>query len=163
MRSASLSLTRQSPGSLAELASSCSASSDSDSDSSSSSDESDSATAPAPATRQRGRGRGKQRAADSDADDDDESGVTSSKTAPKTEHELAEPDISPLTVQQFEEGTELAKFGKVESLIENVVVIKADTSGDWRVLDEGTLVCWEDRVVIGAVRSLAPLLISKLD
>ncbi|GAA5998262.1 uncharacterized protein JCM10292_001082 [Rhodotorula paludigena] len=127
------------------------ASSDSDSDSSSSSDESDSATAPAPATRQRGRGRGKQRAVDSDADDDDESGVTSSKTAPKTEHELAEPDISPLTVQQFEEGTELAKFGKVESLIENVVVIKADTSGDWRVLDEGTLVCWEDRVVIGAI------------
>ncbi|TNY18886.1 Gar1/Naf1 RNA binding region-domain-containing protein [Rhodotorula diobovata] len=121
----------------------------SDSDSDSSSSDSDDTTAAAPASRQRNR-RGKQRA-DSDLDDDDESGVVSSKTAPKTEHEVVEPEVAPPPVQKIDEGAELAKFGKVESVIETVVVVKADTGGDWRVLDEGTVVCWEDRTVIGTI------------
>ncbi|BGP46594.1 hypothetical protein JCM10450v2_002441 [Rhodotorula kratochvilovae] len=120
----------------------------SDSDSSSSSSDSDDTTA-APAARQRNR-RGKQRA-DSDLDDDEDSGVASSKTAPKTEHEVIEPDVAPPPVEKLDEGAQLAKFGKVESVIETVVVVKADTGGDWRVLDEGTVVCWEDRTVIGTI------------
>lgn len=119
------------------------------------------------APRQRNR-RGKQRAAaaaaagDSDLDDDDgESGMASSKTAPKTEHEVVEPDVAPPPVAKIDDQAELARFGKVESVIETVVVVKADTGGDWRVLDEGTVVCWEDRTVIGTVRpplSLSPSL-----
>lgn len=85
-------------------------------------------------------------------DDDDESGVVSSKTAPKTEHEIIEPEVALPAVQKIDKAVELAKFGKVESVIENVVVIRADTGGDWRVLDEGTVVCLEDRAVIGQVR-----------
>jgi len=136
----------------------------SDSDSSSSSD-SDAAMEAALAPRQRNR-RGKQRAAaaaaaaggDSDLDDDDgESGVASSKTAPKTEHEVVEPDVAPPPVAKIDPQAELARFGKVESVIETVVVVKADTGGDWRVLDEGTVVCWEDRTVIGTVRPSLPL------
>ncbi|GAA5943106.1 hypothetical protein JCM3775_000649 [Rhodotorula graminis] len=128
----------------------------SDSDSSSSSD-SDAAMEAALAPRQRNR-RGKQRAAaaaaagDSDLDDDDgESGMASSKTAPKTEHEVVEPDVAPPPVAKIDDQAELARFGKVESVIETVVVVKADTGGDWRVLDEGTVVCWEDRTVIGTI------------
>ncbi|GAA6052716.1 hypothetical protein JCM3770_007189 [Rhodotorula araucariae] len=122
-------------------------SSESDSDSSSSSDSDD--TAAAATARQRNR-RGKQRA-DSDFDDDEDAGVASSKTAPKTEHEVVEPDVAPPPVEKLDEDAQLAKFGKVESVIETVVVVKADTGGDWRVLDEGTVVCWEDRTVIGTI------------
>ncbi|GAA5866609.1 hypothetical protein JCM3774_004029 [Rhodotorula dairenensis] len=133
-----------------------SSSSDSDSDSDSSSSDSDSTmAAPQAVGRQRNRrGRGQRAGSPSDmADDDDdgESGVTSSKTAPKTEHEIAEPEIALPSVQKLDAAVELAKFGKVESVIENVAVIRADTSGDWRVLDEGTVVCWEDRTVIGNI------------
>lgn len=117
--------------------------------------------APQAAGRQRNRrGRGQRAVSPSDDmiddDDDGESGVTSSKTAPKTEHEIAEPEIALPCVQKLDEAVELAKFGKVESVIENVVVIRADTSGNYRVLDEGTVVCWEDRTVIGNVRAHLP-------
>jgi len=49
------------------------------------------------------------------------------------------------------EGVELASFGKVESVIETVVVVRAETDGNWRVIDEGTVVCWEDGVVAGTI------------
>lgn len=129
-----------------------SSSDSSDSDSDSSSAESDSTTA-APQGGRRNR-RNRQRAASVASDiDDDESGIISSKTAPKTEHEVVEPDVAPPAVQKLDESAEIAKFGKVESVIENVVVVKAHTGGDWRVLDEGTVVCWEDKTVIGTVRT----------
>ncbi|POY72585.1 hypothetical protein BMF94_4412 [Rhodotorula taiwanensis] len=128
--------------------------SSSDSDTDSSSSDSDSTTA-APVTRQRQRRGRNQRAtspsSDMADDDDDESGVVSSKTAPKTEHEITEPEVALPAVQKIDKAVELAKFGKVESVIENVVVIRADTGGDWRVLDEGTVVCLEDRAVIGQI------------
>lgn len=50
------------------------------------------------------------------------------------------------------ESEEIIKFGTIASVIDTVVVVKADTAGDWRVLDEGSLCCWEDRGVIGNVR-----------
>lgn len=136
-------------------------SSSSDTSDSDSSSESDSTmAAPQAAGRQRNRrGRGQRAVSPSDDmidDDDGESGVASSKTAPKTEHEIAEPEIALPSVQKLDEAVELAKFGKVESVIENVVVVRADTSGNYRVLDEGTVVCWEDRTVIGNVRALLP-------
>ncbi|BGP30477.1 hypothetical protein JCM10296v2_002232 [Rhodotorula toruloides] len=127
-----------------------SSSDSSDLDSDSSSSESDSTTA-APQGGRRNR-RNRQRAASVASDiDDDESGIVFSKTAPKTEHEVVEPDVAPPAVQKLDENAEIAMFGKVESVIENVVVVKAETGGDWRVLDEGTVVCWEDKTVIGTI------------
>ncbi|GAA6000264.1 hypothetical protein JCM10207_007931 [Rhodosporidiobolus poonsookiae] len=99
----------------------------------------------------RQRARGVRYAAESDGSDDEGGAPSNNKIAPKTEHEMAEPDVKPLEVQKLDEKAELAKFGKVESVITNVVVLRADTAGDWRVLDEGTVVCWEDRTVIGAI------------
>ncbi|GAA5909434.1 H/ACA ribonucleoprotein complex subunit GAR1/NAF1 [Sporobolomyces salmoneus] len=86
-----------------------------------------------------------------DEDGDSDSGIGGGGSAPKTEHELAEPEPSLPEVMKIDESAEIARFGKVESVIETVVVVKADTSGDWRVLDEGTVVCWEDKTVIGAI------------
>ncbi|CEQ42975.1 SPOSA6832_04842, partial [Sporobolomyces salmonicolor] len=130
-------------------------SSASDSDSSSSGLDSDSTSRAGPSTGKSKRTRQRPARAASPSSDlsDDESGP-SSKTAPKTEHELEpEPSLPPL--QKLDEDAEVARFGRVENVIESVVVVKADTSGDWRVLDEGTVVCWEDKTVIGTVRGLA--------
>ncbi|GAA5890642.1 hypothetical protein JCM5296_004326 [Sporobolomyces johnsonii] len=123
----------------------------SDSDSSSSGFESDSTSRAGPSTGKSKRTRQRPARAASPSSDlsDDESGP-SSKVAPKTEHEL-EPEPSLPPVQKLDEGAEIARFGRVESVIESVVVVKADTSGDWRVLDEGTVVCWEDKTVIGTI------------
>ena len=54
-------------------------------------------------------------------------------------------------MERVPEGEEIIKFGTVANVIESVVVIKADTAGDWRVLDQGSLCCWEDKTVIGSV------------
>ena len=48
-------------------------------------------------------------------------------------------------------GAELATFGRVQSVIDTVVVVRAETDGNWRVIDEGTVVCWEDGVVAGTI------------
>ncbi|GAA5935091.1 H/ACA ribonucleoprotein complex subunit GAR1/NAF1 [Sporobolomyces koalae] len=131
--------------------------SSSDSDDSSSSDSDSNARATIDANRKQTRtrrGQGRPAAQSDEYDDDDsDSGMagTGSRTAPKTEHELAEPEVVLPEVMKIGDSAEIAKFGKVESVIETVVVVKADTSGDWRVLDEGTVVCWEDRTVIGTI------------
>lgn len=87
---------------------------------------------------------------DSDLSDDDVNGGTGGE-APKTEHELTQPEIQLPKIQRLPEDAEISKFGKVESVIDTVVVVRADTAGDWRVLDEGSLCCWEDRTVFGNV------------
>ncbi|GAA5847426.1 hypothetical protein JCM5353_006435 [Sporobolomyces roseus] len=128
-------------------------SSSSSSDSDSSSLESDSTSRAITEPKRKQRTRRKPRAAShsgSDSDDSESGAGGGSRVAPKTEHEL-EPEVQLPEVMKIEEGAEIAKFGKVESVIETVVVVKADTAGDWRVLDEGTVVCWEDRTVIGTI------------
>ncbi|GAA6028032.1 hypothetical protein JCM8097_001839 [Rhodosporidiobolus ruineniae] len=127
---------------------------DSDSDSSSSDDDSDGSSdldLTVPTGRQRGRrGRGARGDDGDDESDDEMGGGGGGGVAPKTEHEL-EPDVPQPALEKLDEAAEIVKFGKVESVIENVVVLRAETSGDWRVLDEGTVVCWEDKTVIGAI------------
>jgi len=132
-------------------------SSSSSSDSDSSSLESDSTSRAITEPKRKQRTRRKPRAAShsgSDSDDSESGAGGGSRVAPKTEHEL-EPEVQLPQVMKIDESAEIAKFGKVESVIETVVVVKADTAGDWRVLDEGTVVCWEDRTVIGTVCLLA--------
>lgn len=128
--------------------------SDSDDSSSLESDSTSRAKQNATSQKQRvPRSRRRRGAADSgDEDDgDSETGMGGSKSGPKTEHELVEPEpVLPQDIK-IDPAAEIARFGKIESVIETVVVVKADTSGDWRVLDEGTVVCWQDKTVIGTV------------
>ncbi|KAL2061007.1 hypothetical protein VTL71DRAFT_9059 [Oculimacula yallundae] len=48
----------------------------------------------------------------------------------------------------------IMEVGNVEHIVENVVVIKARTSGENRALESGSVLCLEDRSVIGAVAEI---------
>ena len=70
--------------------------------------------------------------------------------APKTLNEKAEivvpkPDIVITPEMQIN------LLGHVETVVENVSLIKATTSGEYQVLEAGSLLCLEDRTVIGVV------------
>jgi len=45
----------------------------------------------------------------------------------------------------------LDKLGLVENVVENLALIKANTSGEYQVLESGSVLCLEDRSVIGVV------------
>ena len=45
----------------------------------------------------------------------------------------------------------LEELGCVENLVENLALIKATTSGEYQVLESGSVLCLEDRTVIGVV------------
>lgn len=82
---------------------------------------------------------------------DDEDDGPASATGPKTEHEVVQPEVKAPEIERVEDGLEIAKLGTVQSVIDTVVVVKADASGDYRVIDEGSLLCWDDRNVAGVI------------
>ncbi|SCV71250.1 BQ2448_2838 [Microbotryum intermedium] len=87
------------------------------------------------------------------SDSEDHNPSPSSKNVPKTEHELDE-DTSVPSLPEIEllpEDVDIVRFGVVQNLIENVAVVRADTTGSYRVLDQGTIVCWEDRKIAGTI------------
>lgn len=45
----------------------------------------------------------------------------------------------------------IAQLGWIETTVDNTVLIKAQTSGEYKVLESGSVLCLEDRKVIGAV------------
>ena len=45
----------------------------------------------------------------------------------------------------------IKELGHAENLVENIVLIKANTSGEYQVLETGSVLCLEDRTVIGVV------------
>lgn len=115
--------------------------------------------------RRRGKGKSKTTAAngdlsgsddyDSDLDDPRTRGAVSGPL--RTEHEL--PDEGPtdlgLPFEQVPEAEtgKLMLLGKIASVIGGVVVVSGDMGmGSTRVLDEGSVVCWQDGKVIGRVR-----------
>ena len=46
---------------------------------------------------------------------------------------------------------QIEELGDVETLVDNIVLIKAKTSGEYQVLETGSVLCLENRVVIGVV------------
>ncbi|KAF2274810.1 NAF1-domain-containing protein [Westerdykella ornata] len=73
------------------------------------------------------------------------SGPIKVRTANEVVEVFEKPDI---TVTEETKKTEL---GTVESIVDNMVVIKANTSGDERVLESGSALCLADGTVIGKV------------
>lgn len=68
----------------------------------------------------------------------------------KTKNEIQEdkverPDVTVTSDMAIEE------LGTVETLVDNLVVIKAKTTGEYQVLETGSVLCLDDRSVIGAV------------
>lgn len=91
---------------------------------------------------------------DSESDSNELSGVN--KIGPTTEHELKEVPASiielPFDAVSESDLKTIKSFGVVSSLIDNVVVIKGDPNmGYETVLDEGSVICWQDGTVIGKV------------
>jgi H/ACA ribonucleoprotein complex non-core subunit NAF1 len=80
--------------------------------------------------------------------DGDEGGVTEGplKTAnEQTEQFVAKPDII------ITDDMRVLELGSVDKIVSNLAVIKANTSGEYRVLEAGSLLCLENRIVIGAI------------
>ncbi|KAH6673833.1 Gar1/Naf1 RNA binding region-domain-containing protein [Halenospora varia] len=88
-----------------------------------------------------------------DGGSDDEGGAKGAKGSGaqlRTKNEVAEvvipkPDII-ITISM-----PIEVLGKVEMIVENTVLIKAQTTGEYRVLESGSVLCLEDRTVIGVV------------
>ena len=67
------------------------------------------------------------------------------KTLNEVAEEYKKPDI------QITNETKITQLGEVESVVDNLVLIKANTSGDYQVLEADSALCLGDRTVIGKV------------
>ncbi|KAK6373563.1 hypothetical protein LTS17_008055 [Exophiala oligosperma] len=91
-----------------------------------------------------------------DGGSDDEGGRSRDKpdgaqlrTANERQEEvIPKPDIIVTNEMKIEE------LGNVEFVVESTVVIKAKTSGEYQVLESGSLICLENRSVVGVVADL---------
>lgn len=88
-----------------------------------------------------------------DGGSDDEGGATKAKGSGgqlRTKNEIPEevipkPDVKVTPEMRIEE------LGVVETIVENIILIKAKTSGEYRALESGSVICLADRSVIGVV------------
>ncbi|KAH0537020.1 hypothetical protein FGG08_006155 [Glutinoglossum americanum] len=58
---------------------------------------------------------------------------------------VAKPDTNITTEMKIEE------LGEIDKIVGNLVLVKAKVSGEYQVLDSGSLLCFEDRRVMGVV------------
>lgn len=83
-------------------------------------------------------------------DEGDKGGKAAGGAHLRTKNEMPEeviprPDVTITPEMKVEE------LGSVEHIVENMMLIKAITPGEYQVLDTGSVLCNADRVVIGAV------------
>ncbi|CAG9936907.1 unnamed protein product [Clonostachys rosea f. rosea IK726] len=88
--------------------------------------------------------------AEGGSDDEGDKGKSSGAGHMRTKNEVAEepvpkPDVTITPEMKIEE------LGEVEHIVENLMLIKAYTPGEYQVLDTGSVLCNSERVVIGAV------------
>ncbi|OCK75709.1 NAF1-domain-containing protein, partial [Lepidopterella palustris CBS 459.81] len=83
-----------------------------------------------------------------EADVDEEPG-TGEGTILRTKNESAEKYEKPNIV--VTPDMKVTELGIVETIVDNLVLIKANTSGEYQVLESGSVVCLEDRSVVGVV------------
>ncbi|KAI2485941.1 PP2C multi-domain protein [Pyrenophora tritici-repentis] len=79
------------------------------------------------------------------ADEPGATGPVKVKTLNEVDEQYEKPDII------VTEATKITELGTVESIVQNLVVVKAHQSGDERVLESGSALCLQDRVVVGKV------------
>lgn len=84
------------------------------------------------------------------ADDDDEEGPVASGPL-RTKNELPLPPPEEVKIE-IPETASIDKMGAILAVVEDMVVVQAAVSGDYQVLDEGSILCFEDRAPIGKVR-----------
>ena len=69
---------------------------------------------------------------------------------PRTMNEKPE-EIIPKPDLIFTEEMKIDELGHVENIVENLVLIKAKTPGEYQVLESGSVLCLEQKIVIGVV------------
>lgn len=69
---------------------------------------------------------------------------------PRTKNEQPE-EVIPKPDVTVTSGMKITALGKVENVVDNYVLIKAFTSGEYQVLESGSVLCLENRSVVGAV------------
>ncbi|KAI0161820.1 NAF1-domain-containing protein [Hypoxylon sp. FL1284] len=89
----------------------------------------------------------------SDEDGEGKSKGSGSAAQVRTKNELPEEAI-PKPEVIITPDAELVELGLIEHIVENTVVIKAKTTGEFGVLDTGSVLAKEDRTVIAAVADL---------
>jgi H/ACA ribonucleoprotein complex non-core subunit NAF1 len=62
-----------------------------------------------------------------------------------------EEDVLPIPDVQITPEMKIVLLGRVQTAIDNAVLIEASTSGEYQVLESGSLLCSEDRKVLGVV------------
>lgn len=84
---------------------------------------------------------------------DDEGGDRAGK-APggplRTKNELPD-EIIPKPDVTITPGMKVNELGAIEHIVENIILVKAKTTGEYQVLDTGSVLCTAERVVLGAV------------
>lgn len=60
-------------------------------------------------------------------------------------------DAPPIPDIKVTEDMKIVPLGYLESMVENLILIKATVSGDYQVLESNSILCLEDRTVIGVV------------
>ena len=87
-----------------------------------------------------------------DGGSDDEGGTAKEKAAGPLRTQNEKPDeVVPKPDVTITEEMKIEELGSVEGMVENVVVIKAQISGEYQVLEQGSVLCLEHRSVIGVI------------
>ena len=82
---------------------------------------------------------------DDEGKNKDNTGATLRTVHERPEEIIPKPDVT------VTEDMQIQELGDVEFVVENTVVVKAKTTGEYQVLESGSVLCLQDRTVIGAV------------
>lgn len=82
--------------------------------------------------------------------DDESENKAGSRSQLRTANEQIE-EAPPIPEIKVTEDMKIVPLGYLESLVENIILIRATVSGDYQVLESNSLLCLEDRTVIGVV------------
>ncbi|SMR56097.1 unnamed protein product [Zymoseptoria tritici ST99CH_3D1] len=85
-----------------------------------------------------------------DGDGGDSKGKSTADHQPRTTNEVKEVVVEKPDVKVTED-MKITFLGNIERTVENMALIKGATPGEYQVLEGGSVLCTEDRVVIGAV------------
>ena len=90
-------------------------------------------------------------AEDGGSDDDGPKKGAKNNSAPlRTQNEKPD-EVVPMPDIVITEDMKIQELGQVENLVENVALIKANTSGEYQVLEIGSFLCLADRSIIGVI------------
>jgi len=88
--------------------------------------------------------------AEGGSDDEGDRGKGSSAAQLRTKNEIAE-EMVPKPDVTITEEMKVEELGAIEHIVENIMLVKAITPGEYQVLDTGSVLCTAERVVVGVV------------